>query len=183
VEVFTLEGFATFLTHCAEKGKQSHLGLELCAQIVEASAKEEIGEYQGEVGAFPAWAPLVESTVEEKERLGYAPPDNPLWRTGELKESISHEVENDEAVIGSDSEIMVYHEFGTSKMAMRPVLGPALAKNLEVIGAILGKFTTGGFVKETLTRTLPNGQEAILERMVKVHGSLGYGGNYWGPGF
>jgi len=178
MEIYTLEGFAAFLTHCGEKGKQNHLGLEICAQIVEATAKEEIGEYQGEVGAFPAWEPLVESTVEEKERLGFAPPDNPLWRTGEMKDSISHEVDNDEAVIGSDDPVMVFHEFGTSKMAMRPVLGPALVRNLEIIGAVLGKFSTGGFVKETLSKTLPNGQTATLERMVGIHSSLGYEGSY-----
>jgi phage gpG-like protein len=174
MEIYTLEGFATFLTHCGEKGKQNHLGLEICAQLVEQTAKEEIGEYQGEAGAFPAWAPLVESTVEEKERLGYAPPDNPLWRTGALMDSISHEVDNDEAVIGSDSEIMVYHEFGTSKMAMRPVLGPALVRNLEIIGAVLGKFSTGGFIREDLSKTLPNGEKAYLSRMVGVHEGLGY---------
>ena len=178
MEIYTLEGFAAFLTHCGEKGKQNHLGLEICAQIVEATAKEEIGEYQGEVGAFPAWEPLVESTVEEKERLGFAPPDNPLMRTRALQESISHEVENDEARIGSDSEIMVYHEFGTSKMAMRPVLGPALVRNLEIIERVLVKFTTGGFVRETLTKELPNGQTAMLSRVFRLPANLNYEGSY-----
>lgn len=172
--VFTLEGFATFLTHCAEKGMQNHPGLELCAQIVEQTAKSEIGEYQDAAGEFPAWASLAESTIEEKERLGYAPPDNPLLRTGGLQDSISHEVENDTATIGSDSEIMVFHEFGTSKMAMRPVLGPALVRNLEIIRSILGEFSTGGLVRENLSRTLPNGQTAFLSRDVKIHSSLGY---------
>ena len=35
-------------------------------------------------------------------------------------------VEELEAEIGSDSQIMVYQEFGTSKMPPRPVMGPAL---------------------------------------------------------
>jgi|GEM_PF-340582 phage gpG-like protein len=174
MEVFDLEGFAVYLTHCAEKGKQSHLGLELCAQIVEQTAKAEIGEYQPEAYPFPAWAPLAESTLEQKEKLGYSPPDNPLWRTGALRDSISHEVENDIATIGSDSEVMVYHEFGTSKMPMRPVLGPALMNNLKNIDAILGHAATGGFIRETLTKTLPDGTIATLSRMVEAHSTLGY---------
>ncbi|MGA3116445.1 MAG: hypothetical protein ABSF90_18640 [Syntrophobacteraceae bacterium] len=178
MEVFELEGFATYLTHCAEKGMQNHPGLELCAQIVELTAKDEIGGYQPGLGAFPAWAPLTESTMEEKERLGFAPPDNPLMRTRALQESISHEVENDEARIGSDSEIMVYHEFGTSKMAMRPVLGPALVRNLEIIERVLVKFTTGGFVRETLTKELPNGQTAMLSRVFRLPANLNYEGSY-----
>jgi phage gpG-like protein len=173
-QVFTHEGFAEFLTHCAEKGKQNHPGLELCAQIVEQTAKAEFGEYQLAAGDFPAWAPLVESTLEQKEKLGYAPPDNPLLREGELRDSISHEVEDNTATIGSDNAIMVYHEFGTSKMAMRPVLGPALFRNLEIIEAVLGHFSTGGLVRENLSRTLPNGQTAYLSREFNIHESLGY---------
>jgi phage gpG-like protein len=178
METFDLQGFATYLTHCAEKGMQNHPGLELCAQLVEQTAKEEIGQYQAEIGPFPAWAELAESTLEQKERLGYSPPDNPLWREGELEKSISHEVENDEATIGSDSEIMIYHEFGTSKMPMRPVLGPALVRNLEIIEAVLVKFTTGGFVRETLTKTLPNGDKATLDRVFRLPAVMGYEGIY-----
>jgi hypothetical protein len=47
-------------------------------------------------------------------------------------------------------------------------------RNLEIIGAVLGKFSTGGFIREDLSKTLPNGEKAYLSRMVGVHEGLGY---------
>jgi len=81
-----------------------HEGLEHVARAIEKTAKEEIGTYQPDVGPFPAWAPLADATVEDRISQGYSP-DEPLLRTGELRESISHEVSGLEAVIGSTSDI------------------------------------------------------------------------------
>lgn len=135
-----------------------HKGLEIIAKSIEKTAKSEIGRYQKSVGPFPKWADLMPDTVTEKEKLGYAPPDNPLLRTGELRDSIGHQVEGLEAVIGSTSQLMVYHEFGTSRMAMRPVLGPAAFRNKKLIQSVLGRAVVAGFYGNNL----------------KIHESLGY---------
>jgi len=134
-----------------------HEGLKAVAKKIEKTAKGEIGNYQKEKGQFPEWAELADSTIAEKERLGYALPDNPLLRTGALRDSITSEVKGLEAVVGSKSEIAAYHEFGTSKMPMRPFIGPAAFTNKAVIKKILGAAAVSGFY---------GGK--------KIHESLGY---------
>jgi phage gpG-like protein len=120
-------------------------GLKVVAEKIEKTAKSEIGHYQKSYAKFPAWAHLSESTIAEKESLGYSPPDNPLLRTGEMRDSISNTVEGLEATIGSNDQKMVWHEFGTSKMAMRPVLGPAAFRNRNFIVKTIGYAVVSGF--------------------------------------
>lgn len=122
-------------------------GLEQAAVLIEQTAKAEIGEYQDAVGPFEAWAPLAESTEADKAAKGY-PPDAPLLRKGDLRESIQHEVKPLEAIIGSIDPVMVFHEFGTSKMPARPVLGPALHRNEEKIKKLVGHAAAAGLVGE-----------------------------------
>lgn len=112
-------------------------GLERAAVLIEKSAKEEIGHYQPDVGPFPEWAQLAESTEAQKAAHGY-PTGAPLLRTGALQKSIQHEVHPLEAIIGSTDEVMTYHEFGTSKMPPRPVMGPALFKNIAEVQRLIG---------------------------------------------
>lgn len=112
--------------------------LKKCAKLIETTAKEEIGEYQPAVGPFPSWAPLAEATEADKARRGY-PLDAPLLREGDLRDSIEHEVEGLEAVIGSKSDIAAYQEFGTDKIPPRPFIGPAAFRNKQKIQRILGE--------------------------------------------
>lgn len=128
-----------------------HAGLDLCATLIEKTAKDEIGHYQGESGPFPSWAPLADSTMREKERLGYTgrfSTDDPLYRTGEMQQSIEHQTGELEAVIGTNSPIAPYHEFGTDKMPPRPFIGPALVHNKENIERIIGGFAASALVPE-----------------------------------
>lgn|SRR3982750_2212422 len=122
-----------------------HEGLKIAAKVIEKTAKKEIGKYQSGIGPFPEWAELADSTIDEKERLGYAPPDNPLLRTGELRDSISSKVDGLVAYVGSTSDLATYHEFGTSKMPMRPFIGPAAYRNKKKIQKILGGAAISGF--------------------------------------
>jgi len=115
-----------------------HKALEQALVILEDDAVGQIGHYQGAAGPYPAWAPLAESTEVEKARLGYQA-DAPLLREGDLQKSFSHQVNGDEGVVGSTSDVMPYHEFGTSKMPPRPVLGPALFHNRNKIDELLGR--------------------------------------------
>lgn len=120
-------------------------GLEKVAQHIERVAKDEFGLYQPAVGPFPAWAELAESTKEDRLNKGYDP-DEPLLRTGQTRDSISHQVDGLDAVIGSPSQIMVYHEFGTEKIPPRPVLGPAAFRSKEQIKKLIGTAALVGFV-------------------------------------
>jgi HK97 gp10 family phage protein len=112
-------------------------GLTKSAGLIESTAKLEIGEYQPAVGPFPKWAELAEDTKIDRVQHGY-PENEPLLRSGELRDSIKREVSDLEAVIGSESEIAAYQEFGTDKIPPRPFMGPALFNNREKIAKILG---------------------------------------------
>lgn len=124
---------------------QLRQGLKKCAMAIEGTAKSEFGVYQGEVAPFAAWAPLTEATQKERVSLGYTP-DDPLLRSGDLQKSISHEVDALEAVIGSDSEIMVAQELGTDRIPPRAVLGPAAIRNKALIVRTLGHAVAEGLL-------------------------------------
>lgn len=112
--------------------------LRRAAQLVTRDARTQIGHYQPSAGAYPAWEPLAESTEEEKARLG-APENAPLYRFGGLKASFRYDPPTEDSIdLGSTDSVMEYHEFGTVKMPARPVLGPALLKNIDEIQRIFG---------------------------------------------
>lgn len=159
----TFDNLGKFAEHLAKTIIAQELAikaaLEKSARIVEREAKREIGHLQPEVGPFQDWEELADSTKEDKERKGYVfnSDYNPLLRTGELRNSISHEVKGHEAAIGSTSQVMVYQEFGTSKIPPRAVLGPAIYKNKEIIKIILGSAVITGIIGHSF-----------------IHPSLGY---------
>lgn len=113
---------------------------ETIATAAQERAQAKIGHYQQGIEAFPAWAPLADSTLAEKRRLGFAPPDNPLLRTGELRESIEKRVDRlaGQAQVGSNSDVMVYQELGTKTIPPRPVLGPTGAEVMQTIEKLIG---------------------------------------------
>jgi HK97 gp10 family phage protein len=122
-----------------------HEGLEIVAQKIEKTAKAEIGTYQDAAGPFPAWPLLADSTEDRKAQMGY-PADAPLLATGDMRDSIGHQVEGLEAAIGSTDPVMVFHEFGTSKMPARPVMGPAAFTNKAAIEKLIGAAVVAGLV-------------------------------------
>lgn len=102
-----------------------------------------IGEYQNFSGPFSPWRPLAVSTLlggvsptgyhyKGKIELGFAPPDNPLLRTGELRDSIGFQLTPRGVVIGSALPVARYQEFGThdtprhNAIPPRPFIGPAV---------------------------------------------------------
>jgi translation elongation factor EF-G len=127
--------------------KSITIGLEECAKHVEETAKKKIGHYQDAIGEWPAWRELAESTKDFKEKHGYVFNDeyNPLFLTGALKESIKHKTRFLETRIGSTNEIMKFHEFGTIKMAARPVLVPSLFQNKDFVIKTLASAVMAGF--------------------------------------
>ncbi len=113
--------------------------MDEAARVVQDEAKAMIGHYQRGIEPFDDWKPLAESTVEEKSRLGFSPPDNPLERTGLLRESIERAAGPMEAVVGSNDEVAVFQELGTKFMPPRSFLGAAaVKKQSEVVEIIWG---------------------------------------------
>lgn len=157
----SFDSLGAFATHLVEREVATvvalQAGLHHVGKAIETSAKAEIGQYQQSAGPFPAWEVLADSTETEKARLGYEP-DAPLLRTGDLRDSITHQVEGFEAAIGSEDQVMVYHEFGTTKMPPRPVLGPAAIHNKHRIEKIVGAALMAGLVEGDV-----------------IHEGLGYG--------
>lgn len=115
--------------------------LELSAKLLQTAAKEKFGVYQAAIGDYPRWAPLDQSTREQRVRLGYSA-DEPLYRDGSLlKDSIQKTVDpiKMEAVVGSTEQVMVYQEMGTATIPPRPVLGPTGLENEKLILDIFRK--------------------------------------------
>ena len=121
--------------------------LERCAKLVETRAKAKLGEYQDAAGPFAAWAQLADSTNADRERQGYAA-DEPLLRTGALRDSVGHAVKDSVAHVGSDSDVAVYQELGTKNMPPRSFLGGALAESLEEVREIVGESAVAALVGE-----------------------------------
>ena len=124
----TLEDFAKHLLAMpAELTIVQHEILEDACKIVEEEAKRVIGTYDYQ------WTPLAESTKRDRVSKGF-PADEPLLRTGELRDSISHEVvSHDTAYVGSPSKIALYQELGTKTIPPRSFLGGAARAKEEEI--------------------------------------------------
>lgn len=127
-------------------------GLEASFRVIvkeiEETAKEEIGVYQPAYGPFNAWTPLAESTKADRVRQGYSE-DEPLLRSGELRDSIGSEVVGLAAIIGTKSEIGLWQEVGTAHIPPRPFIGPAYFKRIDPLmesigGAISREFKAYG---------------------------------------
>ena len=141
----TLVGFIGFLAGAqARIDEATHRGLER-ARIVEREAKSEIGSYQGAAGPFGAWPELAESTQADRVALGFSAND-PLLRTGEMRDSISHEVGDKEAVVGSSDERAVWQELGTRTIPPRSFLGGAAFRKAEEVANVLGHAAVMGLV-------------------------------------
>lgn len=104
---------------------------------IEETAKEEIGVYQPAYGAFDAWVPLAELTKADRVRQGYSE-DEPLLRSGELRESIQSEVVGLAAIVGTKSEIGLWQEVGTKHIPPRPFIGPAYVRKIDPLREAIG---------------------------------------------
>lgn len=109
-------------------------GLEVSFRVIvkeiEETAKEKIGVYQPAYGPFDAWVPLAESTKADRVRRGYSE-DEPLLRSGDLRDSIQSDVMGLAAIVGTKSEIGLWQEVGTSYIPPRPFIGPAYIRKIE----------------------------------------------------
>jgi HK97 gp10 family phage protein len=172
IELSSLADLAAHIAAAAVEIETDHgrRALNAAAKLIKVDARAQIGHYQDEVGAYPAWAPLAESTEDEKARIG-APADAPLEREGDLKKSFRSNFEGDSAVVvGSTDPNMEWHEFGTVKMPPRPVLGPTLDKNIDAIQALVGASAVDAIV---------NGQRLGYRYSAKEWGTALEGNKDW----
>lgn len=132
-----LDAFLHFTLAKAVMLNELNHELEKAAVKVEKTAKAKLGHYQEASGTFNAWAELADSTKAERVAQGYTPND-PLLRSGKLKESITHESNHLEAIIGTNIDYAVDMETGSIKSPPRPFLAPALFENKEHIVELVG---------------------------------------------
>jgi hypothetical protein len=101
-------------------------------------AQSMIGTYENEGN----WPQLSEVTQADRVRLGF-PPNEPLLRTGDLRDSYSYELIvtplDVVLMVGSDDVRAVYTELGTEAMPPRPVLTPTMNHFADEMGDILGE--------------------------------------------
>lgn len=126
---------AAFVIVTKEVEHERHAIMEKVAKTLQEEAKRVIGTYD----EVPPWPQLAESTQEERSRLGYQP-NEPLLRTGALRDSIKFDVDPDgkEASVGTDDEKAVWQEFGTVSIPPRPFLGNAIEVKRDEIEKIAG---------------------------------------------
>lgn len=137
-QVLTLAQFGAKLAGFAMAVKaEERRALTQAARIIEAEAKAEIGHYQGAAGPFAAWPELAEATKAERVRQGFTEND-PLLRTGEMRDSISHVVGDREAAVGSNDEKAVWQELGTRTIPPRSFLGGAAMRKAPEVARTLG---------------------------------------------
>lgn len=98
------------------------------AELVKAEAQNSIGTYQPARGDTPAWAPLSEATKADRVAKGFTP-DDPLLRTGELRDSIGvRPIDDDALLVGVfDPELQTIAasmEFGYHNVRAGKVVSP-----------------------------------------------------------
>jgi hypothetical protein len=118
-------------------------------QIFQKEAKAVIGTYKEGYN----WPQLAPATQEDRVSKGF-PANEPLLRTGSLRESIEwtapvYEGEEVCGYVGTNHPVAKYQELGTSKIPPHSFIGGASrAKEHEVVNAMEGMveaaFTQGG---------------------------------------
>ena len=153
---------AGFIAHLAameiDVHHETQRALERAAIVVETEAKAEIGHYQDGAGPFAAWAELADSTKDDRVAHGYSEND-PLLRDGTMRASIEHAVHmtgitSGEADIGSNSDIAVYQELGTSRIPPRSFLGGAAVRKSDEVARICGECVVTALVGEQVAGSL-----------------------------
>ena len=120
---------------------------EMLSEVTSAVVTSAAEKARGYIGHDqPEWDPLSGATlmgfrhwqgvwIPGKIGLGYSPPDNPLLRTGDLRESIEAQViEPTVGIIGSDQLVALWQELGTEGADYPIPPRPFLAKGMmEVV--------------------------------------------------
>jgi hypothetical protein len=169
--VFSLLEAAHHFAHLGHTwDKATHAALEIAARIVEAKAKAAIGTYKY------GWPQLAESTQEDRAHKGF-PANEPLLRTGELRNSIEHNSSPTEAHIGSNLDRAVWMELGTSRMPPRPFLAPSVFQNEALIKRavrqVVGDYLAAGRMDADLFKFALHALHKIAHELGELGRDLG----------
>lgn len=156
-EFATISAFVQFLETRQEAVRiaQKH-GLDAAGEMIVHAAQATIGEYQDAAGPFKAWPELTEATLEGgvsaeghyfpgKIELGYAPPDNPLLRTGHMRGSIEHAATESEVIVGTHDPVAADQEFGTVHIPARSFIGASTFRKAHEATDLAVKFIINAF--------------------------------------
>lgn len=134
-----LQQFANYLSQRSLVLAASYSALDMIGRLVRDRAQAKIGTYQNSSGGFPGWPELSEYTKAERVALGFSE-NEPLYRRGELRDSIRYEVDASLrfVTIGSDLDKALWNEVGTTIAPPRPFLGPAAFESRDEIANIVG---------------------------------------------
>ena len=120
-------------------------GLKLATRLLRDRARETLGTYQEAVGPLPSWRELAPSTQAERSLAGYTPND-PLLRSGELRESIQDEVTDDpHGRVFTDNPHAADLEFGTIRIPPRPFMGVAVYRHGDEAVAKVGEAVAAAY--------------------------------------
>jgi phage gpG-like protein len=137
----TLDAFiAVMESRPAAMREAEKAGLDAAGKLLQNNAKAMIG------AEIEQWADLAPSTVEEKTRLGYVgrvSATDPLLRTGELRASIGHVVEDHAVVLGSTDPVAPFQEYGTGPIPPRPFIGSTMFRDGHEAADLVGNYVMG----------------------------------------
>lgn len=156
-EFKTLEAFAKHISKVAKKyNSYESNAANFLGEILELEAKDKIGHLQDGAGPFDSWKELADSTKSDKERRGYVfnHEYNPLYRTGDLKNSIGHvfNIPSRTLYLGSTDEVMIYQELGTKYIPPRSVLGLTMFQAKPDIQYIMGNMLVSWIADKRLVK-------------------------------
>jgi hypothetical protein len=129
-----------FLNDCMGRSEEAiNYALVGAGNAVLETARSLPGNYQPEIGEFPAWEELSDETLSRRERRGINPEDDPLLERGDLRDSYKLQVTESFSVeLGSDLPEAQAHEEGTEHVPQRAVIGPALILAQDKARSIAG---------------------------------------------
>jgi hypothetical protein len=144
-ELSLLGAVELFSTMGLEIEHENHVILDRCGRMVTKEVYRVIGTYDY------GWPALAPSTQDQRASLGFEP-DEPLLRTGAMRDSVWYKADHHEVQIGTDNKIAAYQELGTSRIPPRPFLEGALKEKTPEILHEIGHCVTGylsGEARET----------------------------------
>jgi hypothetical protein len=169
---FDLAGFAKLFHEAASEHRLHEarkLALEYAAETITAEAKSVIGSYSYD------WPQLTDATQADRERKGF-PANEPLLRTGAMRDSISWEIldPGKTAIVGSTDEVALWQELGTDRIPPRPFLMPTvfyLQKPIEEkLAEIVGMTIFGNSVERELIKVLIEAAKHAAESAKELSG-------------
>lgn len=87
-------------------------------------------------GLQGGWAPLAESTIRQKQRIGK---EQPLVRTGHMRAGFTSFYSRDNAGVGNEVTYSRYHHEGTSRLPKRELL-PSRENVLQIGLKVYGQY-------------------------------------------